>query len=49
MAETETDSGETRTLGKNLNKNNYVEATRNEAGQLQARSRFVGTHRGEAS
>jgi hypothetical protein len=39
--ETEMDSGETRARGKNLNKNNCVEATRDEIGQLEARSRCV--------
>jgi len=37
--ETEMDSGETRTRGKNLNKNNHVEATLDEIGPLEARSR----------
>jgi hypothetical protein len=41
MAEAETDSGETRALGKNLNKNNSVEATWEEMGPLEARSCFV--------
>ena len=39
--ETEMDSGETRILDKNLNKNNNVEATWDEMGQLEARSRCV--------
>ena len=39
MVETKVDSGETRTRGKNLSKNNYVEATLDEMGQLEARSR----------
>ena len=41
MMEAETDSGETRILDKNLNKNNNVEATWDEMGQLEARSRCV--------
>jgi hypothetical protein len=41
MVETETDSGETRALGKNLNKNNYIDAAWGEMGPLEARSRCV--------
>ena len=39
--ETEMDSGETRARGKNLNKNNWVEATWDEMGPLEASSRRV--------
>jgi hypothetical protein len=37
--EIETDPGETRARGKNLKKNNYVEAAWGEKGPLEARSR----------
>jgi hypothetical protein len=39
MVEAEMDSGETRILDKNLNKNNHVDTTRDEMGPLEARSR----------
>ena len=41
MMEAETDSGETRTPDRNRIKNNYVEATWDEMGQSEARSRRV--------
>jgi len=41
MTEAEMDSGETRTPDRNRNKNNYVEATWDELGQSEARSRCV--------
>jgi hypothetical protein len=41
MTEAEMDSGETRIPDRNRNKNNYVEATLDEMGQMEARSRCV--------
>jgi hypothetical protein len=41
MVEAEMDSGETRTPERNRNKNNYVEATLDEMGPLETRSRCV--------
>jgi len=41
MVETEMDSGETRTPDRNRNKTNYVEATWDEMGPLEARRRCV--------
>lgn len=41
MAEAKTDPGETCNADRDLNKNNYVEETRDETGRLEAHRRCV--------